>query len=322
MRHSAWTRTSLVALLVSAAALLSAAGHAQAAPSAADQAMARRLVKEAKRLALEKRFQQALDRFNQAYHYWPRREIQFNIALVYLQVGNKLKAYEHLQRFLEASPAGTAAKLPEPLLRLRSEVGTIRVSTPGQDLEIFVNGRFRGRKTVSIAVLPGTYRVELRKDGRTVQQKDLRVVGGAVVVWEAEIVRARPRGITPGHVEKGGGSARPSGSRKKLHWAYFVVTGAIAVVAGAALVGTGVKTLKVGDEFEKQATVELQTEGNRYKLATNILVGVSAVAGLTAAVLAFFTRWKSGGSESATSRVSVRPGVAPGGASVAVDIAF
>jgi hypothetical protein len=285
-------------------------------PSEEDKAKARKLVKLAKRFIRQKQFQQAVDTLEQAYRYWARKEIQFNIALVYLELGKKVKAYQHLRRFLRASPPEMAGRLPAPLARLRSELGVLRVTTPAKDLTIVVDGKPRGRGSAEVVVLPGTHRVLLQRGGETIQQKELRVTAGATVVWEAEVVtRPRPR--------KGPTQPDPGASlsdRKKLHWMWFAATAGLAVAAGVVMVGTGVKTLQLGEDFEADPyNRDLQREGRTYKATTNVMIGVSAAAAISAAVLAFFTRWPG---QEKPDAVQVRPGVAPGGASVTLDFSF
>jgi len=293
----------------------------QAAPRAADaprptaKAKARKLVKLAKRFIRQKQFKRAVVTFKQAYRYWARKEIQFNIALVYLEMGAKVKAYEHLRVFLRASDPGVISRLPAPLVQLRDELGVLRVTTPAKDLDIVVDGTRRGTGRAEVVVMPGEHQVRLERNGETVQKKQLRVSGGATVVWDAEAVSRPPPRKGPDDPDP----IAPSSARKQLHWAWFAAAAGLAVVAGGVVVGTGVKTLQLGEDYDADPTRDLQQEGRRYKVATNVMIGVSAAAAFSAAVLAFFTRWSR---RERPSAVKVRPGVSPGGASVTLDFSF
>ncbi len=289
--------------------------RAAPAPTAAEKAKARKLVQLAKHFIQQKEFRKAVATFKQAYRYWARKEIQFNIALVYLELGAKVKAYEALRLFVRASDPGVVSRLPAPLLRLRAELGVLRVTTRVAGADIYVNGSKRGVGKAEVVVLPGSHTVEIRQEGKVLQSKTLRVTGGATVVWEADVAPVEPR-PTPTPQPP----ARPT-SRKKLHWVWFVSTASLAVAAGIAIIGTGVKTIQLGEDYDATPTRDLQKEGRRYKLATNVLIGVGAAAAATAAVLALFTRWPGASKERPTA-VTVRPGVAPGGASVSLEWSF
>jgi hypothetical protein len=292
-----------------------AAPRAAEAPSPTAKAKARKLVKLAKRFIRQKQFKRAVATFKQAYRYWARKEIQFNIALVYLEMGAKVKAYEHLRVFLRASDPDVISRLPAPLARLRNELGVLRVTTPAKDLDIVVDGTRRGTGRAEVVVMPGEHQVRLERSGETIQKKKLRVSGGATVVWDAEAVSRPP----PREGPDGPEPIAPSSDRKQLHWAWFAAAAGLAVVAGGVVVGTGVKTLQLGEDYDADPSRDLQKEGRRYKVATNVMIGVSAAAAVSAAVLAFFTRWSR---RERPSAVQVRPGVSPGGASLTLDFSF
>ncbi|MFH2005304.1 MAG: hypothetical protein ABI333_01840 [bacterium] len=304
--------------LVMVLVLQCASATATAAPSASegDKAKARSLVRTAKKLLKKRNLRQAIRFFEQAHRYWPRHEIQFNIAVVYLELKDKVKAATHLRSYLKYATSAERARLPLPLAKLLTETGVLRLQAPARDIAIWVDDRLEGMGKIEVVVLPGKRVVELRKGDRVLTRKTLDVTGGQTLVWtpETDVVERR-------RVAGGDGSTTPAdGGRKKLHWVYFVATAGLAVVAGLTTIGTGVKTLQLHDDFKADPTnTNIQDEGNRFKTATNVLLGITAAAGITAAVLAFFTRWKK---KEKSSAVKVQPGVTPGGASVSLQLEF
>lgn len=288
-----------------------------AAPSGADKASARKLVGVAKRFIQQKQHKRAIEAFEQAYQKWPRKEIQFNIALVYLEMGDKVKAYEHLSRYWRVSSPEERSRLPAPLLRLRNELGTLRVRASDRAMGIRVGGTLRGTGSVELVLEPGIHQVEILSGDEVVQKKALRVSGGAELLWEAEPPR-------PGDGQGTRGISNPpkpvKQDRRKLHLGYFLGVASLAVAAGLVVVGTGVKTLQLGKDYDDNPTRDLQKEGRTYKAVTNVMIGVSAAAAVTAAVLAVFTRFSA--PERQAAAVSLLPAVAPGGGTVSLQLIY
>jgi hypothetical protein len=292
--------------LLLALALLLLAPAAEGRAAAPDKASARKWVAEGKRLLGMKKHAEALAAFEQAYRYWQRPEIQFNIALVYVDMGDKVAAATRLRVWLRtASPAEQKA-LPQPLRRLLEEVAVVKVDSPRPEAVIYVDGKRVGSGSAEVVVLPGTRAFELREGDRVLVRRELSVEAGGKLVWNPVILETRPvervRPVTPAP------RPRPFARRQRLHWAYFTATAVVAVVAAGALVGTGMKTLDLLDRWRAEPTRDVQREGRTYRNVTNALVGVSAAAATTAAILAVFTRWK--GKERDTS-VVLEPRLGP-----------
>ncbi|MDY0001492.1 MAG: hypothetical protein RBU30_09380 [Polyangia bacterium] len=290
-------------------------GTSRAEPTTDDKANARRLMGVAKRFIQEKNHTKAIEAFTSAYNHWPRKEIQFNIALVYLEKGDRIKAYEHLSRYWRVSTPEERSRLPAPLLRLRNELGTLRVRASDPAMGIRVGGTDRGKGSVELVMEPGVHKVEVVVDGEVVQEKSLRVMGGAEVLWEAEPPR-------PGTAPGAGATEPPKPQvpdRRKLHLGYFVAAASLAVAAGAVVIWTGVKTLQLGEDYDANPTRELQKEGRTYRAATNVMIGVSAAAAIGAAVLAVYTRFVSPEKQRA---VSLYPSVAPGGGMMSLELTY
>jgi hypothetical protein len=290
------------------------------AASREDRDQARRLLAEGKKRMRQKRYQDAVRLFEQAHELWQRREIQFNLALAHLELGDKVVAGRHLRRYLaKATPAERQA-LPERFRRLQRQVGLLRVQTENERVEIWIDGKRRGSGRVEAVVLPGKRSVELRRGSHVLARRVFEVGGGREVVWDPPPLPP-PRRSRPPPPRRAVPEDTPG--RKPLHWAVFATAAAVAVAAGVAATSTGVRTLQIRDELRTQEGSEYDAgviEMERHKLATNVLIGITGAAAITAAILAIFTRWR----ETPRSPVSatLRPTLGPGCAGVGLRLRY
>ncbi len=279
---------------------------------------ARKLFVQGRELFAEKRYKEAIRAFESAYSFWKRREIQFNIALAYFQMGDEINAVTHLRRYLEECTPEERQTIPRQLMALQQKVGVLIVQMPSEDVEIWVNNRLEGRRRVEKVVRPGRMNVEIKVDNEVVAEKAIVVDEGTQKVWElAAIPTQRGSDETYGKGWQDGQVPETTVKTKKglgrLHWAYFAVASALTVASGVAVTVTGVKTWQIKDQYLEEQTDELERKGERYKRATNALIGVTAATGVTAAVLAIFTKWRSVKREDeSVSESKVTPMVGPG----------
>jgi hypothetical protein len=282
-------------------------GTAHAETNEADKAKARKLVKVAKRMLKQKRLARALRYFEQAHRYWDNPVIQYNIAVVHLALGDKVKAATHLRQYMKTATSDDQVRLPAALRKVLSQVAVMHIRAPASDLAIWVDDKLKGMGKVVVVVLPGERNVEFRRGEKVVFHKTVKVAGGQTFVYNpASTAHTQPPPIT--------------NTAKKLHWAYFVAAAGLAVVAGAVTIGTGMRTLALHDEFEKDPSdTDVQSQGKTMKATTNAMIGVTAAAAVAAGVLAFFTQWKKTEKPSA---LRFQPAVIPGGASVSLSVQF
>lgn len=306
-----WCLAMLVLLIMTLAPAV-----AEAAPSAAVKARARRLVQNGQKALRQGRLSDALRHFKVAFHLWKRKEIQFNIALVHFEMNNRLAAATHVRLFLAKAGPGARAKLPPRFKRLLREVAVLRVRLNRNDASIFVDGKEVGTGSTDVVLHAGLHRVTIRLGGVTRKRTTVRLSRGQVMDWRPVLRRGdrhrqstRPHG--PDH--ETGPSSSEKGSWRRLHWAYFAVATGLAVAAGAALMGTGFKTNTLEQEFRRDPTPERQSRGWKFLAATHVLTGITAVSVAGAAILAIFTCWKGSRRERP---VTLIPGVSPRGASL------
>ena len=253
---------------------------------------------------------EALRQFNGAYKLWNRKEIQFNIALVYLELKDNLAAAHHLRIYLRAAGPGAQAKLPSRFQQLLRGVAVLKVHVSRKDAGIFVDGKRVGVRRIEVVLRPGRHRVHIRFDGAVQVRTTIQLSPGQVLDWNPKlwrpVRRPRPRPTPTGPAVSGR-------SWQRLHWAYFVVATGLAAVAGGALIATGFKTNALEREFRSAPTPDLQKRGRAFLAATHALTGVTAAALVTSALLAVFTRWRARRVERP---VTLIPVVSPRGASI------
>lgn len=296
-------------LVLALVVVASGSQSARAEVTAEDKETARRLLKQGKLHLVARQFQEALGQFQEAYRRWPRHEIQFNIALVHLELGNRLAAATSLRRYLKrAGPAAREILVP-PLKALLAQVAVIQLTEADIRYSVWVDGKQVGVGQAEVVVLPGQHFLEARVADRVLARETVTLVGGQEMRWQPKISSG---GLGDGGGTNGG-SDRSQGARR-LHWAYFVTFGALAVISGATIIGTGLEAVTLNDEYQETGDEEVMRRGKRYQLATNVLVGLAGATAITAAMLAVFTRWRA--EKPSPNALRFTPTVGPGGLSM------
>ena len=302
----------------------SSRGHAQ---TREEKERARKLFIKGKALFAKKNYKKAVEAFKAAYFFWKRKEIQFNIALAYFNLDKEIQAVTHLRRYLEKCTTEERKLVPKPLMALQQKVGVLIVQMPKDEAEIWVNGRLEGQGRVELVVMPGEMKVAIKVDNEQVAKKSIQVDAGTQKVWELTTIPSKapsPGGGNGGAGVGGGTTGGTGGTVKKkkgigrLHWAYFTAAAGLTVVAGAVVAGMGVKTLQIKDDYDEKGTDSLEKKGKNFKLGTNVMIGVTAAAGVAAAVLAVFTNWSGDEDEKPTSTTKVTPMVSPNSVGLSV----
>ncbi len=282
------------------------------APDRETQNRVRKMVRQGQKAMRTGKLPEALRHFKGAYKLWNRKEIQFNIALVYLELKNDLAAAHHLRIYLRAAGPGAQAKLPSRFQQLLRGVAVLKIRVSREDAGIFVDGKRVGVGRVEAVLRPGRHKVHIRFDGSIQVRTKIQLSPGQVLDWNPKLWRpVRPRRPRPRPRDTA--PVASGRSWQTLHWAYFAVATGLAAVAGGALIATGLKTNALEREFRSAPTPDLQKRGRAFLTATHALTGVTAAAVLTSALLAVFTRWRARRVERP---VTLIPIVSPRGASI------
>lgn len=241
---------------------------------------ARRLFAQGQALYAKRRYRQAIAVLVEALRHWNRREIHFNIALCYYKLRNAVSAVRHLRAYQRGASRRERKAVPRRLRRLRRKVGVLIIESSDADAEIWINGIRRGKGNVEWVVRPGVVQVAIHRPGAATVQRRLRARAGGTTYWDVTVNRIRVVG--PNVV----------GRRTRLHWRWFAVAASVAVIAAGVAVGLGAKTHRLHQDFDANPTWDTRDKGLRFQALTNVMWSMAGAAAITAAVLAYYTRWK------------------------------
>lgn len=321
-------------LLIVACALLVLGGtltpsHAQPARTAAPgEAEARKLVREGMTLHGQGKFREAIAVLEKAYAHWKNPKILINIAICHAEMKDKVAAARLLRQAFASLEPDQAAKLraglPAIVAKVESEVAVIVVTLPDGSAEVHVDGERIGPAPLTHVTLPGKHVVEIRREGQVIDRQTYILAPGGSVRYTLEAwpaARAEPARPDPRPEPPTPPPARPRSKLGRLPIYYFAAAVIVAVVTGAALIGTGVKTEQIQDDYYAAPSLSTRDRGLRYRTTTNALLAVSALSAAGAVVLGVLTDWRNPLRRKERS-VSVTPSVAPTGAGLLVQGRF
>ena len=241
---------------------------------------ARRLFARGQALYAKRKYRLAIAALEEALRHWDRREIHFNMALCHYELRDAVGAVRHLRAYLRGASPRERRAVPRRLRRLRGKVGVLVIKSNDANAEIRIDGISRGKGKMELVVQPGAVRVTIHRPGTTDLLRTLKARAGGTTYWDVTVNRIRVIG--------------PQDHRRKtrLHWRWFAVAAGVAVAATCAAAGLGLKTRAIHADFDTDPSWDTRDEGLRFQTLTNVMWGVAGVAVATAAVLAYFTRWR------------------------------
>lgn len=286
---------------------------------------AKKHFKQGQLLFKRHKYAQAIVEFKKAFAIRKHPAIQFNIALSYAYMSNTIAAARHSRLYLKLAK-NKARQLPNVLQFVLLQTGVLIINTPDPKAEIFVDGLPAGKGKANVTVKVGKHSVDIRIGERIAARKTIEIKPREERVWDLkEIPREapRPRRITPLRRV-----VRPPPERrvvpkvtepvdtkghKKLHLRWFVIASSVLVAAMAT--GVTLDFAVTRPTFKKyedggQTDESLYSKIISYRNTTIALYAVGAVAGVSAIVLAIYTRWRK--KERASPAVTLTPAVGPG----------
>ncbi len=285
---------------------------------------ARKLLRKGRRAYKRKRFQKAVKYFLQAFKVWPRRELNFNIAIAYGRLGDKINAVIYVRRFEKDASSRELRSIPKWLREIKDEVAVINVQGP-DGATIKMDGKVVGTVPAELVILPGMHLfVIVKPDGKRFAKRDWDVKPGLRKVWEVvepRVVPVRPptkviirQPVTP--------PPPPPPERKTISKWYTITVAAVAAAVAGAAIGTGFLAKGYHDDYEANPTRSTREDGILMRNTANALWGVSGALLVGSVVLAVFTKWKSSkekaSKESSYQTPRLELGVGQGGASVSI----
>jgi hypothetical protein len=246
--------------------------------------------------------------FYNAYRVAPHPAVLVNIAVSYDQAGRVLEAVESYRRYLtEMGQSAVEESVRARLAELEKKVGDINVTCSVSPCEVSVNGVPRGGAPVTVVVLPGTNAVEANGEGVAPSRDEVFVSAGQRLDLRLTLAPIG-NGEAPRSEEERTGRESPDGE-VRLGVPFWVASG-ITLAAGVVTVVFGVRTIKDMEKFEdsERSDENLKDQGERDKLVTNVMIGVTSAAAVTALGFAIYDIRHSETASDETARLEIGPG--------------
>ena len=233
-------------------------------------------------------YAKAAQAFQLAYDMSPHPAVLANIAVSYDKAGKITDAVRVYR--LYAPHAGSSKedkKMMRRLKKLEAKVGEIDIKCSVTPCALKINGIESATDQTSI-VSPGSYEITASAAGYLNATKTISVSAGRVVELHLtlEPIPEETQVPLPPEQEVEESVAPPPPAKPVLGVPFWVATGTTGAAAVVAIV-FGVRTAKLGDEFEAGGSQDksLKDEGKTSRLITNIMIGVTA--GAAAAAIGF-----------------------------------
>ena len=263
-------------------------------------------------------YAEALRQFREAQRHKAHPVITFNLALAEAKTDRVLEAIAHLDEVIAAGATDLVAKARSERALAEARVATITVEATGRDVRLEVDGVAASGSPPSVRANPGEHTVRVIADGKLAVDRRVVVAPGEKlrlsVTREREIVSV---GGSEGSGSAGSGPG-PGPDRGGLAPTWVYVGAGLTAVLGGVTIWSGLDTQSSFNDYEEALAAGELTQsqadravddGQSKESRTNILIGLTAAAGVTTAALAIFAvDWDSG--SSAALRVT------PGGAAV------
>jgi hypothetical protein len=278
--------------------LLAAAVSSSWSPARADEAtgendLASEAFARGKKLFEQRRYVNAIAAFKEAYRVRPHFIVQCSIARAYENLSNVVKAAEHYRRCLEEGAKDNeamAGKVRASLAAVEERITWVEINSPGKGGKVYVDGQPVGTAPQRVPFNPGQHVVEVRRKGAQTASTTVQTLGG-----ETKTIKLVPKDeAAPATQAVANVRPEPAGpERRKLaplwFWSAVGLTGALAVVTTVL----GIQTLGARSDYEDEPTESGLDRFKDYRLATNVMVGLTAAAAGGTAVLFFYTDFSS-----------------------------
>jgi hypothetical protein len=282
--------TLALALLLASATV----GQAQAQAQAEDTEAAQRDFEAASRAFDRGEHEEALRLFRSAFDAVPRAAVRFNIAVCLERLGRLREAW------LEYRAAIAPGELtPEQLTRAESEAARLRALLATAEVRGSPEGADVRIDGVSVCSLPctaeidpGSHTVSAHANGQSAE-RGIRVDRGQRLSVELEVPRAvdtTPANVLDeeGETATGDGASAVNGARGEdrdepaggagVGWLTGVGV-AVAAIGAGGVIGFGLHTQSLHDEWLAGGPDEVRDEGLTMRTITNVSIGVLALGG-------------------------------------------
>jgi tetratricopeptide (TPR) repeat protein len=233
----------------------------------------------------------AAEAFNLAYQTSPHPAVLANLALSYDRAGKVTKAVEAYRSYL-SSPISTEKneEMQQRLDELEKEIADLSLACEPRPCAISIDRLSRGSSPLDVVLLPGQHQIEVFVAKKSIQQKSLALEAKAK---KRLVFSTKPQETTP--TEDKPPQLPPTTvieneeTDATLRAPFWVFTG-ITVAAGATTIVLGIQTLNQSEIYKDSGNLDADAkeQGENYRLATNIMIGVTAASAATALVFLIY----------------------------------
>jgi hypothetical protein len=178
------------------AALFAAAVCVTGAPALAQDA-ARDAFEQGMQALQGGRYADAVRSLERSYAERPVSIVQFNLGLAYRGLGRAAAAIAAFERYLQTAsqdtPAAELATVRSETARLRATLATLRVIVSPPDAIVRLDGQQASLSPEGTPVDPGLHVLDVTRDGRRPEHRELRLAEGSTEVVRVTLVSAEER---------------------------------------------------------------------------------------------------------------------------------
>jgi tetratricopeptide (TPR) repeat protein len=261
-------------------------------------------------------FEKAVSEFERAYALRPSFKILYNLALAATELGRYAEAVRAYSRYLDQ---GSASLEPERIAWVNNELERLKALTAyviveggAKDAILIIDNVEEARLPLAEPLL-----VDMGRHTIVVEHLQNRTLERVVRLASQETLRLDLRTETapePDPAPTTYETATPARVKRLPVWPFAVSTG-LAVASAGGLVAFDFATRSAYDKAKSspQETSHVQ-DFEKYQRAEWVMLGATAACGITAVVLAFFTRFGQ--------RVEATAVLLPSGAAVMMSRSF
>lgn len=229
--------------------------------------------------------------FERAYALRPHPSVLANIGYCYDAAGDYSRAVEAFRQYMrQPNPHDRKFndRTAKRLKSLESKVGDLHVNCHSMRCEVFVDNMSRGLTPTDLVLLAGVHELEVVAiDGAQKRHYEVTVRGGGESILDVDLASSSPetpRGSTSFSVDNDSKGVEAS---PRLRAPFWVATITTIVGIGAATV-VGVMDYKNFEDFKNGGStdLDLQARGENLNLGTDIAIGLTSAAAVTAIILA------------------------------------
>lgn len=288
-------RLPKLALAVTAGALFLGSPVAARAADDAAKADAARKFKAGEKAFKRHEYAAAARAFEEAYTIAPHPAALFNAATAYQKAGQLTRAANLCARYLRDAPEDDSRREKANGLigELIPKLGRIQVLDHGAK-NVEIDGK--ALESELTYVDPGDHLVSGEFGDRTVQRK-LTIVAGSVVKVAIDPPKHKASGLeeegVPDEPAPKPDVERDAGSDKGMGPTLFYVGLGLTAVLGGVSAWSGLDTNSARKDYDENPTPDGLDDGRAKQRRTNLLIGTTAVVGVSTVVVGvFFTNWK------------------------------